>query len=92
MKTCIALILLLAAGTALAQTIAPTPPTIESLDREVDELSLQLRTANEQVADLRERVDTLEKRLGETYRPISPFDTVERRLDDLQKDLDRLAR
>ena len=38
------------------------------------------------------RIAALEQRLGETYRPVSPFDTVERRLEDLEKDVEDLKR
>ena len=46
----------------------------------------------EKIADLQNRLDTVEKRLGESYRAVSPFDTVERRLDDIEKDIDSLKR
>ncbi len=30
--------------------------------------------------------------MGESFQPPSPFNTVERRLDDLEQDVDRLKR
>jgi predicted RNase H-like nuclease (RuvC/YqgF family) len=84
--------LALALSAAAQPAVQPAAPTVESLDREVDDLTIQLRNAKQDLADLQKRVEALEKRLGESYRAVSPFDTVERRLEDLQKDVDRLKR
>jgi predicted RNase H-like nuclease (RuvC/YqgF family) len=78
------------AGTAWA--IDPVPATLESLNREVQGLTDQLRETTDKIAALQDRLDTVEKRLGETYRAPSPFDTVERRLEDLEKDVGDLKR
>ncbi|NCA83127.1 MAG: hypothetical protein EOM72_10350 [Opitutae bacterium] len=77
---------------ASAGALEPAPPTMASLDQETHDLSDQLRSATEEIADLQKRLDAVEKRLGESYRPSSPFDTVERRLDDIEKDVDSLKR
>lgn len=71
---------------------APAPPSLAELDRDIQELSAQLRDATEKIADLQKRMETAEDRLGETFRPVSPFDTIERRLEDLEKDMDDLKR
>jgi hypothetical protein len=70
----------------------PAPPPSNDLNRNVQELTALLKTATQDVADLQKRLDTVEKRLGESYRGVSSFNTVERRLDDLQKDVDDLKR
>ena len=70
----------------------PQPAPTPDLDRTVKELTAQLQTATQDLAELQKRLDTVEKRLGESYRGVSSFNTVERRLDDLQKDVDDLKR
>ena len=78
------------APTATAWAIDAPPPTLESLDRDVQTLSNQLRDTTDKISALQDRLDTIEKRLGESFQAPSPFDTVERRLDDLLKDVDDL--
>ncbi len=70
----------------------PGDPGLKALEREVDSLEQNLESANRQIAELLDRVDVLERRLGDSFKPITPFDTIERRLDDLQKEVDRLKR
>jgi hypothetical protein len=77
---------------AVAAAVEPAPPTVASLDRDIAELSNRLRDSADRIADLQKRLETVEQRLGESYRGSSPFDTVERRLDDLEKDVDGLKR
>ena len=80
---------------ALAATtwaIDPTPPTVAELDVKIQKLTEQLQTTTAKMDELQERLNTVEKRLGDSYRSTSPFDTVERRLDDLTKDVDDLKR
>ena len=77
---------------AVAAAVEPAPPAVASLDREIAELSDRLRDSADRIADLQKRLDAVEQRLGESYRGSSPFDTVERRLDDLAKDMDDLKR
>lgn len=77
---------------ATAGALEPTPPTTGSLDRDIQGISTRLREAVNQIDDLQKRLDTVEKRLGETYRAPSPFDSVERRLGDLEKNVDNLKR
>ena len=84
-----AVLVMLAASVGVAQ---PTEPTLATLQRDLRELSDQCRTDRDQMADLLERVTKLEQRMGETYRAPSPFNTIERRLDDLEKDVNRLKR
>ena len=92
MKTRIATVFLALSLALAAGGAEPAAPTVESLDREVDELTVQLRNARQELTALQQRVEAIEKRHGESYRAVSPFDTIERRLDDLQKDVDRLNR
>ena len=70
----------------------PAAPAPTALDREIGDLTDQVRRNADQLADLLERVDRLERRMGESFQSPSPFNTVERRLDDLEKDVDRLKR
>ena len=78
------------AWTAAAGAVEPAAPVpTATMTRDIQDLSDQLRTARDQIADLEKRVDEMEKRLGETYRASSPFNTIERRLEDLEKELDR---
>ncbi len=90
-------IFILSAGLALALAAAagagePAAPTVASLDRDVRELADGLRDAQAQIAELQKSLAAVEKRLGDSYGSRSPFDTVERRLDDLEKDVDDLKR
>lgn len=70
-----------------AEEPIPNPPT--ALSRDVDDLADQLRNAKDQILDLEKRLDAVERRLGETYRASSPFNTIERRLEDLEKEVNR---
>jgi predicted nucleic acid-binding Zn-ribbon protein len=92
MKTAILAALLALSLAAPLWADEPKPLTIDDLNRTVQELTVQLKTSTQDVADLQKRLDTIEKRLGESYRGVSSFNTVERRLDDLQKDVDDLKR
>ena len=90
-------IFILSAGLALALAAAagagePAAPTVASLDRDVRELADGLRDAQAQIAELQNGLAAVEKRLGDSYGRGSPFDTVERRLDDLEKDVKDLQR
>ena len=67
----------------------PIENSSPATNREMQDLTDQLRNAKDQIADLEKRLDEVEKRLGETYRASSPFNTIERRLEDLEKELDR---
>ena len=85
------------AGAVAAQAAPPVPAAPAAAppapqDRRFADLAEDLREAQDQIADLRKRLDEVEQRLGETYRPVSPFDTVERRLEDLEKDVEDLQR
>lgn len=60
--------------------------------RDVQDLSEKLQEAQDQIADLEKRLDVVERRLGDTYQPPSPFDTIEKRLEDVEEDLDNLKR
>ena len=77
---------------AAAGAVEPAPPTVASLDRDIQDLSTRLRDAAGRIAELRQSLAAVEKRLGESYRNVSPFDTVERRLEELEKDVDDLKR
>lgn len=79
------------AGAVAAQGADPVPaPTPQ--ERRIADLAENLQEAQSQIADLQKRLDEVEQRLGETYRPLSPFDTVERRLEDLEKDVEDAKR
>ena len=67
---------------------APAPAAAADLQN----LAERVQDAQDELTDLRKRVAEIEDRLGETYRPVTPFDTVERRLDDLEKDVEDLKR
>lgn len=92
MKTTIlaAMLALTLAAPLWADDAPPAPGP--DLDQKVKELTTALQTAKQDLADLQKRLDTVEKRLGDSYRGVSSFNTVERRLDDLQKDVDDLKR
>ncbi len=77
---------------AATGAIEPQPPTVESLDAEVQALTDQLQEATDQLRSLQERLDTVEQRLGDSFGGVSSFNTIERRLDDLQNDVDELKR
>ena len=79
---------MLALTFAATAGLAQTAPPAASADTE--DLAARLQDAQDKIADLEKRLDTVEQRLGESYRPPSPFDTIERRLDDLEKDVDDL--
>jgi len=65
--------------------IEPQPPSLKTLDAEVHDLTGQLREAHEQIRTLQEQVKEIEDRLGESFRNTSPFDTIERRLEELER-------
>ena len=82
---CLAIAWATAAGAMEPAT--PTPAT--TMTRDIQDLSDELRIAKDRIADLEKRLDEIEKRLGDTYRASSPFNTIERRLEDLEKEVDR---
>ena len=76
-----------------AAPAAPAAPAATAaLSARIEKLEAQLRTATDDLAAVRKRLDTVEKRLGDSYRAVSSFDTIERRLEDLRKDVDDLER
>ena len=77
--------------TAGAADPAPSPPPAASA-RAVEDLADQLEKVQDQVADLEKRLDVVERRLGDTYQTPTPFDTIEKRLEDVEEDLDNLKR
>ena len=84
---CLALVL-----ASLAFAIDAPPPAAPPTARDAQELAGRLREATEQIAQLEERLGAVEKRLGDSFGNTSPFDTVERRLEDLEKDVSDLKR
>ena len=80
-----------AANPAPTAPAAAAPAAVPAGPRIAD-VAADLQEVQDQIADLRKRLDEVEQRLGETYRPVSPFDTVERRLEDLEKDVEDLKR
>ena len=80
------------AGAVAVQAAPPAPAVSASPDRRIADLAEDLQEAQDRIADLQKRLDEVEQRLGQSYRPVSPFDTVERRLEDLEKDVQDLKR
>ena len=76
----------------LTFAIDAPPPAAPPTARDAQELADRLRDATEQIAKLEERLAAVENRLGDSFGSSSPFNTVERRLDDLEKDVDSLNR
>lgn len=75
-----------------SQAAAEQPSTteqIQSLQSRLQQWSQQL---SEKLQALEGAVERINKRLGETFRAPSPFDTIERRIEDLGKKMDRLER
>jgi predicted nucleic acid-binding Zn-ribbon protein len=91
MKISILSALLAVACAATAGALEPPPATLESLDREVQALTDQLREEVQKTAEIQQRLDAIEDRLGPSYGG-SPFDTIERRLEELEKDVNDLGR
>jgi predicted nucleic acid-binding Zn-ribbon protein len=77
------------AGAAAAETV---PPTLEALDLDLDDLAFRIREVRGDLDDLVRRIDHIERRLGDTYETITPFNTFEKRIEDLEKEVERLQR
>lgn len=93
MKTTALIFALALAGAVASQAAEPAPaPVSAPQDRRLADLAEDLQEAQDRIADLQKRLDEVELRLGDSFRPVSPFDTVERRLEDLEKDVDSLKR
>ena len=92
MKTLPILAILLPCLGGIAFAVEPAPLSLDSLDRDLHALVLRLDDAESRLADLQSRLDAIEKRLGESHRFATPFDTIERRLEDLEEAVDRLNR
>ena len=73
--------LLLAGG-----VFAESPPD-DAVTRDVRNLQHDIEDLTARLNKIEDRLDTVEARLGRTFRAPSPFDNVERRLDDLEKDV-----
>ena len=84
--------LALAAVVAAGAAEPASPPAPAASAREVEDLADQLGKIQEQVADLEKRLDVVERRLGDTYQIPTPFDTIEKRLEDVEEDLENLRR
>ena len=84
--------LALAAVVAAGAAEPASPPAPAASAREVEDLADQLGKIQEQVADLEKRLDVVERRLGDTYQTPTPFDTIEKRLEDVEEDLENLRR
>jgi len=89
MKTLILVGTLFLAISTAAIAKEPQAPTIASLDAEVDVLTGQLREAQEEIRSLKDRLATVEDRLGDSFGGSSPFNTIERRLDELEREVKR---
>ena len=64
-------------------------PNEKALAAEIQDLTDELRSAQDQIKNLESRLGTVEQRLGDSFQPVSPFNTIERRLDDIEDDLKR---
>jgi hypothetical protein len=85
--------LAVSAGAQNVAPPAPPPPPPPALTADqAEEIASRLRQAGEDLADLQKRVEEIEQRLGDSFRSHSPFDTIERRLKDLEDDVDDLKR
>jgi len=89
MKTLILVGTLLLATSITTIAAEPQAPTLASLDAEVDTLTVQLREAQEEIRSLKERLATVEDRLGDSFGSFSPFNTIERRLEELEREVKR---
>jgi polyhydroxyalkanoate synthesis regulator phasin len=70
----------------------PQSPSPEQVEERVDDLSIQIKEAKEQLNRLEERIRDIEDRLGDSFGRPSPFNTVERRLEELERDVRGLKR
>ena len=91
MKKSIVIAALALAFVSAAGATEPVSPPAAS-GRAVEDLADQLEKVQDQVADLEKRLDVVERRLGDTYQAPSPFDTIEKRLEAVEEDLDDLKR
>ena len=91
-KSIVIAALALAFVTAAGATEPVSPPAAGASSRDVEDLADQLEKVQDQVADLEKRLDVVERRLGDTYQTPSPFDTIEKRLEDVEENLDDLKR
>ncbi len=70
----------------------PQAPSPEQVEEQVHELSIQIKEAREQLDQMEERIRDIEDRLGDSFGNSSPFDTIERRLEELERDIRGLKR
>lgn len=89
MKTILLAVLLTLGLAVCAAAAEPPPPTVEALAADSQNLADELREAQAKIKDLETRLATVEQRLGDFYEPVSPFNTIERRLEDIENDLKR---
>ena len=68
-----------------AGAIEPQAPSLKSLDAEMQNLTDQLREATEEIRTLQEQVKEIEDRLGDSYGGSSSLNTIERRLEELER-------
>ena len=87
-KSIVIAALALAFVSAAGATEPVSPPAASASGRAVEDLADQLEKVQDQVADLEKRLDVVERRLGDTYQTPSPFDTIEKRLEAVEEDLD----
>lgn len=92
MKTIMLAACLALAAAGLAGAQEPEPLTVERVNQNLQDLADQVEKAKADLTALEERLDALEKRLGEPNRFKSSLDTIESRIEDLEKSMDRLER
>ena len=89
MKTTL-LAVLLTLGLAICAAAAEPPPlTVEAVAAENQNLADELQEAQTKIKDLEARLAAVEQRLGDFFEPASPFNTIARRLEDIENDLKR---
>jgi len=82
----------LVAGAVQNWADLPAPAAAEPASPRLAELEERLDKAVADLEALEERLAAVEERLGEANRFRSPMDTIERRLEDLEEDLEDLKR
>lgn len=56
---------------------------------ELADLRQEMEALRKRLQEVESRLTDVEKRLGDTYRPVTPFTTIERRLEDLENAIKR---
>lgn len=73
--------------TDIASTNAYVMDMESSVKQLCDEIAALKRSLEKDIAALRAQVEVLNKQIGERRGSMSPFDTLERRVEELERDL-----